>query len=516
MAQVEEIKIKVVADTSSAKSEVKNVTNEVQKMGSSVSKVSKQMKKSTSGLEEFAKKFKNIMQYRIIRRVMTDVVNGIREGMEHLYSYSQQMGTTFAKSMDKISTSMNYLKNAMATLLAPLIDVFATALDWLVDRVVSVINTILHLIAIVFGKATYTIAIKSTKKWADNIKNGSKAMKDYMMSWDELHVINERSRGGSSDADNGLLQFKEIENTALSINEKIISMGLLSVGLALAIGKVVKVLKPLGDLVEGLSFSNFILGAGLSVAGALAFADGLYRLLVEGDKTYKAIGLMSAGLLGLGIGFSLLTGSWIPSAIAVLGAFILNIGYLKSHWDEVTKAISEWWKKFKDEHPDSFITKIGTAIEKVIGWIIKAYNWLKDVISKVKELKKEIRTNSTINEAVGRAMGQGIFFANGGFPTEGQLFVARESGAEMVGSLGGRTAVANNDQIVEGIANGVASANMEQNALLREQNALLSELIRKSGSIVIDGKEFGKACVSSINKLTYANGDSGLVLGGSF
>lgn len=50
-------------------------------------------------------------------------------------------------------------------------------------------------------------------------------------------------------------------------------------------------------------------------------------------------------------------------------------------------------------------------------------------------------------------------FAEGGFPDEGQLFIARESGAEMVGTMGRRTAVANNDQIVEGISAGVTNAN---------------------------------------------------------
>lgn len=51
-------------------------------------------------------------------------------------------------------------------------------------------------------------------------------------------------------------------------------------------------------------------------------------------------------------------------------------------------------------------------------------------------------------------------FAAGGFPASGQMFVANEGGAgpEMVGTMGGRTAVANNDQIVEGISEGVYSA----------------------------------------------------------
>ena len=38
------------------------------------------------------------------------------------------------------------------------------------------------------------------------------------------------------------------------------------------------------------------------------------------------------------------------------------------------------------------------------------------------------------------------------------MFVARENGPEMVGTIGGRTAVANNDQIVEGIRQGVFEA----------------------------------------------------------
>lgn len=50
------------------------------------------------------------------------------------------------------------------------------------------------------------------------------------------------------------------------------------------------------------------------------------------------------------------------------------------------------------------------------------------------------------------------FMASGGFVDQGQLFIAREAGAEMVGSMGGRTAVANNDQIVEGIYQGVYAA----------------------------------------------------------
>jgi len=50
------------------------------------------------------------------------------------------------------------------------------------------------------------------------------------------------------------------------------------------------------------------------------------------------------------------------------------------------------------------------------------------------------------------------FKAGGGFLDRGQMFVANEMGAEMVGSMDGKTAVANNEQIVEGIKRGVMEA----------------------------------------------------------
>ena len=51
-------------------------------------------------------------------------------------------------------------------------------------------------------------------------------------------------------------------------------------------------------------------------------------------------------------------------------------------------------------------------------------------------------------------------FAEGGYPSEGELFFARENGAgaELVGTIGGRTAVASNDDILNGIRQGVFEA----------------------------------------------------------
>lgn len=87
-------------------------------------------------------------------------------------------------------------------------------------------------------------------------------------------------------------------------------------------------------------------------------------------------------------------------------------------------------------------------------------------------------------------------YAEGGFPSVGEMFIARESGPEMIGTMGGHSAVANNDQIVDGIAAGVAAANSEQNALLREQNALLMRLLNKK----FEAKVTPSAALGRVNR----------------
>ena len=84
-------------------------------------------------------------------------------------------------------------------------------------------------------------------------------------------------------------------------------------------------------------------------------------------------------------------------------------------------------------------------------------------------------------------LNDGLFFkANGGFVTTGQMFIARESGPELVGTMGNRTAVANNDQIVAGIAGGVAAGQEEQNQLLRQQNEYLRRLLAKESTVRVE------------------------------
>lgn len=90
------------------------------------------------------------------------------------------------------------------------------------------------------------------------------------------------------------------------------------------------------------------------------------------------------------------------------------------------------------------------------------------------------------------------WYARGGFPDEGQLFIANEAGPEMVGTMNNRTAVANNDQIVEGIREGVFEA--------------VSAAMSQSGgnntpvNIYLDGKQIATSTTKYQRQLARASG----------
>lgn len=156
-------------------------------------------------------------------------------------------------------------------------------------------------------------------------------------------------------------------------------------------------------------------------------------------------------------------------------------------------------KGFAGDIPGAILSALG-AVGNVAGDI---FGWVGDAVGGVV---------SWVGDAIGGVVDfvKGIFgFASGGFPDSGQLFIAREAGAEMVGSLGGHTAVANNDQIVDGIREGVEAAMERQNQLLRRQNELLQALLEKEGSAEINVSSFYQA----VNRTNQRNGKTIIPVG---
>lgn len=141
---------------------------------------------------------------------------------------------------------------------------------------------------------------------------------------------------------------------------------------------------------------------------------------------------------------------------------------LTDKWNELVS----WWsqnglKKWWDDNVAPWFTwqKWHDLIQDALKAITDGFSNL-DISFKLPHFSWETKTDNgwvgDILETLGlpRQVPQlkVKWYAEGGFPDEGELFVAREAGPELVGNIGNRAAVANNDQIVEGIKQGTYEA----------------------------------------------------------
>ena len=239
-----------------------------------------------------------------------------------------------------------------------------------------------------------------------------------------------------------------------------------------------------------------ILGSALLVIGAILAFSGVGTALGMGLMFAGAASLCTAASLDWDYMKNFLKGV-LSGILAVIGGSLMVIGVLLLLSGAgiglglaliaagIGSSIAAW--KLDDNPVTRFVKKMANGIINLVNVVI-------ETINKIFHIKFDglviagIEVIPSFNVKL-LNLPKIPTFADGGFPDEGQMFIAREAGAEMVGSIGRRTAVANNDQIVAGIASGVASANTESNALLREQNDLLRALLEKERGVYLDGKK---------------------------
>lgn len=143
---------------------------------------------------------------------------------------------------------------------------------------------------------------------------------------------------------------------------------------------------------------------------------------------------------------------------------------------------------------DHLLGGIKRGWESISSWFSNAFSGIKSLAERIfSDITIETPTQSVsdkISSATEKFKNKRIAFASGGFPDQGQLFVAREAGPELVGTIGGRTAVANNGQIQAGIAVGVAAANMP---VVDAINTLIGVVRQIDPTVVISDSQIGMA-----------------------
>lgn len=258
-----------------------------------------------------------------------------------------------------------------------------------------------------------------------------------------------------------------------------------------------------------LAFSGIALplGIGLMAAGAVSMLVGQGMSEIDWDKLKGKVSSIVSTMLGI-VGKALLVVGAILafSGVALplgIGLMVAGVGALIA-----SSAMSIDWKKLPNQI-NTTVTNLTKTIENSISKTLenlrvklatfkaKITNGMEIISNKVKSAGTKATNGivsvvkSSLNAVFRLAENVINFFirglnnavsiintvpgvhlsyvaevkipklANGGIVNEGQAFIARERGPELVGNVGNKTAVMNNDQIVESVSNGVYRAMKE-------------------------------------------------------
>lgn len=172
---------------------------------------------------------------------------------------------------------------------------------------------------------------------------------------------------------------------------------------------------------------------------------------------------------------------------------------LKNSMYDNAESIRNKWKEVWDFLKSHAIEILSGILNFIVPWVSSVLSYIGQIASALNGVKSAVG---------GLPSGSGsgpTKRANGGTVETGQLFIAREAGPELVGSMGGTTAVANNDQIVAGIQGGVESAISNMLApYLASLVASNNEIASKDLSI--DGDRLSNAVRQSARNFYKQNG----------
>ena len=297
---------------------------------------------------------KRIAIYRLMRTMIKELTQGLNEGIQNLYKWSEYVGTRFHSSMDSMATSALYIKNSLATIAEPILNYLAPAIDFLADRFAALAATVAEFLAALTGQDQYTIALKFPKEYGEEAEETAKAMQKWLGPFDEINRLSDpRKSGKQQDLDwTKMFETMTVEGTG-------------------PIGQFVQKLKEgfqQGDLTE----IGTILSTKLQEA-----MDGLEwpKIKAKARNIASSIGTFINGFFQGG-GFTTKLGTTIAEALNTAIEFAAT---LKDTLDfaELGKSLGQGIQSFLNTFD------FGKAIGTIVDWGVGFVTFLSNAISEV-------------------------------------------------------------------------------------------------------------------------------------
>jgi predicted nucleic acid-binding Zn-ribbon protein len=319
---------------------------------------------------------------RMIRKVfvLTVILAALRAFREYL--------SGILESTPEFSAALGELKSALLTLAQPLISIIIPAFVQLLQILTRVVTVLAALVSRIFGTTFEQSqeAAKALYEQADAYKktgNAAQKASRQLAAFDQLNVLSDNSSGGGGAAASGstpqfnldaagvetdldkILNIVELIGAALlgwKIGSalgldlgKILGLFLLLYGTAHFVGTYLEAwdegitwdnLKTLLEDIAIMAAGAFLLfgklGAALAlILGGLSLVTLAFHDMNENGMTLQNTLTLIAGLFAAGLGLSILTGSFIPLALAALASLIVWLVYAFDEGEEFTEGMKK-------------------------------------------------------------------------------------------------------------------------------------------------------------------------------
>ena len=493
---------------------------------------------------------KTVARYAIYKMLNLAIKN-VTKGLQNLAMYSQEANAV----LTEYKTIGLQLGNSIATAVVPVLQALLPLVRVLSNLLIHVSNSVNVLFSAMNGQKTFIKAKRYVDDYAKSLgKLRSTASMDELHTIGQSYNYSDMFEtvdidfpsimsglGGVVEAlaiitGFGLLaKGVELSKVLSSLTGTTVSFaGVLKKtgGILLTIVGAIESIRGVSDAwVNGLDWSNFaqiLIGIAATVGGLFLTIGavgariggilGAVVMVVTGIKDAITNGLnwtngiLIAGgttLLGAVIGsffgpLGTLVGAGIGALVGLLTDLITWIvqnwdtvaDWFLNRWKDVTVAFAKVWKAVGNVFA-IVINGLITGFEAFVNFFVKGINVIIGGINKI-----SFEIPDWVPGIGGKSVGFNIGYISevkfgriptyetGGFPEDG-FFMANHN--ELIGQFSnGRTAVANNEQIIEGISRGVSEAASDQNELLREQNRILTRLLGKNTNAVVSVSTIAK------------------------
>ena len=338
---------------------------------------------ASKSMDNFGKRISSVVRSALVFTAITQALAKVREWVKSVVMTNSEARESIAQ-----------LKGALLTLAQPLVSVVVPAFTMLVRVITAVINQISRLVALISGKSVKASAsaAKSLNKETKALKGTSSAAKKAasdLAAFDEINQLSgdtaDSAGGGGASADDITPDFSYMDDISDRLKKIADAVLLIAAGLALwkvasglpgALGAILTklsgILIAVGGLIllwdglsdawnNGVNWKNLLeslagvvalagglaitfgkvgAGIGLVVSGAALIITAFKDIVTNGANLQNTL-MLIAGILATGIGFTFLTKSVLPLAIAGIAAILVAMMKLTGNLEEFAKNLKD-------------------------------------------------------------------------------------------------------------------------------------------------------------------------------